>query len=183
MPTAVAQKMANLIAVPLPGDNGPYTESQLVAVETRIGRRLDTSHRSMLASVGGNFSFYYGAVDIRGWDLNVAHMLGADKDHPYNIAELLIGFEPQVPNAAYPFAEDHDNNIYIIGQHGAVYYVQLNERLLERVGRPEESGIIVAKSFDLFIDLLQLPDWAREAAAEGVDESDLLDSLKSVRRS
>jgi len=136
----------------------------------------------MLASVGGCFGFYYGAVDIRGKNLNVAALLGAGDDD-YNIADLLIDYKPQIPNLAYPIALDHDNHIYIIGKNGAVYYVQLAEVLLERNGRPEESGVIVARSFDLFIEHLQLPDWAKEAKKEGVDESKLLDSLKNILRS
>ncbi|NUO51116.1 MAG: SMI1/KNR4 family protein [Polyangiaceae bacterium] len=159
--TRVESHLRALRLAPHPGDNGPYDEATISRAEAAIGRRFAPEHREVLSQLGGTFGFRGGAVDVDGTDLNLKKFLGVGDDD-FNIVDLWMFFAGQVPDQWYPFAEDHDGDLFLLDSANAVLFVTLDKKLRARSERPKRSGSRVADSFEDFVKRLRAPWFAAE---------------------
>ena len=138
--------------------SGPYSSDRIEAAEGALGRLLDNEHKLLLQTAGGNFTFETGAVDVGTGELNVCVFFGLGA--PYDIVDWWDGYRGQIPLRSYPFAGDSEGHIYCLSERHSVYHVVLEEELLDKITRPEDSGQQVADTFGEFVMSLQLPEWA-----------------------
>lgn len=153
----VGAHLQTLLMIPLPGRAGPYPEAELLALEATLGQALEPCHRFILRTMGGPFTFEFGAVDVGSFQLNVAALLSAHGD--YDIGDVWTGYSDEIPGAWYPFAKDHDGDLYCLTDMRQVYHVPLAEPVKKRRSRPVSAGRLVSPSFIAFILGLRLPSW------------------------
>ena len=159
VPELIAKIRSLRIFVGEDWSHGPYGASDISRVEKSLGRLLDSTHKSMLSEIGGNFGFELGPVEVGCLGLNVSLFLGLDETDPYNIANW-EGYRDQVPRDWYPFAIDSDGHLFCLTLQGAVYHIELAEESPQRETRPDSAGQRIADSFADLVLSLQLPEWA-----------------------
>lgn len=162
---ALKRLLGRLRVIPLPGNNGPYSEAVLSAAEERFGAKISGAHRLMLTTVGGTLGIDTGFADVAGAEpLCVRSFFGLGADD-YDSRDLASGYAGQVPRSWIPVADDDKGCLYCVAPSGTVHYVELEERYWSRPECPEvppPKSRVVAASMEAFLALLQLPTWARK---------------------